>query len=177
MYNIICSNIHYHDIVEYSAMYCTVKGIGANSGPAGFVHSFKCIRKRNTAFPRFFVDFICHVQHYVSHFASLSPMKYGLCILFLLRSTSTQRLRPTRCFFGHFFFASCIHVKRFGSFLLPALPVSLSFDFCYCISKRNSTHNSLIFLNLSLYNDPSWPHCMECSVSTVSTFDLTFGFH
>ena len=79
-------------------------GIGANSGPAGFVHSFKCIRTRNTAFPRFFADFICHVQHYVFHFASLSPMKYGLCILFLLRSTSTQRLRPTRCFFGHLFF-------------------------------------------------------------------------
>ena len=80
------------------------QGIGANSGPAGFVHSFKCIRTRNTALPRFFADFICHVQHCVSHFVPLSPMKYGLCILFLLRSTSTQRLRPTRCFFGHLFF-------------------------------------------------------------------------
>ena len=102
------------------------QGIGANSGPAGFVHSFKCIRTRNTAFPRLFADFICHVQHYVSHFASLSPMKYGLCILFLLRSTSTQRLRPTRCFFRHLFLFSCIPCQAFWFFFAASF-ASFSF--------------------------------------------------
>ena len=84
---------------------------------------------------------------------------------------------PPAAFSAIFFCSLASLVKRFGSFLLPALPASLSFDFCYCISKRNSTHNSLIFLNPSLYTDPSWSHCMECSVSTVSTFDLAFEFH
>ena len=62
---------------------------------------------------------------------------------------------PPAAFSAIFFCSLASLVKRFGSFLLLALPASLSFDFCYCISKRNSTHNSLIFLNLSLYNDPS----------------------
>ena len=73
-----------------------------------------------------FSDFMCHVQHCVSHFAPLSPMKYGLCILFLLRSTSTQRLRPTRCFFRHLFLFSCIPCQAFWFFFAASF-ASFSF--------------------------------------------------
>ena len=117
-------------------------GIGANSGPAVLADS---LFMGMVVFARFFF-FILHVELCMRQVVPFSPGQNGHWILFLLRKTCTESLRPTRSFLRFFFFPLKSLVKRFCSFFLPALPAFLSFESYYYTSKRNSTRKFPIVL-------------------------------
>ena len=101
--------------------------------------------------PGFFCFFILHVELCMRQVVPFSPGQNGHWILFLLRKTCAECLRPTRSFLRLFFFSSHIPCQAFLFFFLPALPAFLSFEsYCYT-SKRNSTRKFPIVLNPSLY--------------------------
>ena len=103
-------------------------GIGANSGPAVFADSFLSVFMGMVVFARFFCFFILHVELCMRQVVPFSPGQNGHWILFLLRKTCTECLRPTRSFLRFFFLPLKSLVKRFCSFFLPALPAFLSFE-------------------------------------------------
>ena len=79
------------------------QAIGANSGPAVFADSFLSVFMGMVVFAMLFCFFILHVELCMRQVVPFSPAQNGHWILFLLRKTCTECLRPTRSFLRFFF--------------------------------------------------------------------------